>query len=164
MGFLDGVGRMIAGKPVFEAQNDAAELSPSDNDSVDSHKTPVDDRGRKVIPEVTVTHVKPHISGPNMEVWATVQNASDVTIYLDKIHILGQKLELDRELTARASHQYRLYKGAVFRSKPSHDADIEYRLQASGDYFRARFDLEFDYQNGLYVPEDFHPEHPIQDI
>jgi hypothetical protein len=161
MGFLQGLGRMIAGKPVFSAED--TRTSTSENAPTSSSAL-TDGRGRKNIPEIAVTHLKPYINGANLEVWVNIENASDMTIYLDKIHFLGQKTELDRELTAGQFHQYRVYRGPSLANKPNDDASVVYRIQSNGDLFQAEFRVEFGYQYGHYTPEEFHLEHPIRDI
>jgi|GEM_PF-1317844 len=173
MGFWNVMKNMAVGKPAFEVDSTPKENqhevwsddAPQVNDSGAEVQDPTrDSRGHKIIPEVAVTHVKSHLNGANMEVYAIVINTSDVPVFLDKMHLLGQKYELDRLLGPGSSHNYRIYRGPAFTYKPHSDADVEYRLESNHDYFRARFYVEFDYQNGYYLPEEFHLEGPIKDI
>jgi len=179
MGFWGAMKNMATGKPVFEVDSAPKETdqygvwsNDKPSDGQDEYTTGVtteqdstrDSSGSKIIPEVTVTHVKSHLNGANMEVYAVVVNAASVPVFLDKMHLLGQKYELDRLLGPGQSHNYRIYRGPAFTYKPHSDADVEYRLESNHDYFRARFYLEFDYQNGYYLPEEFHLEGPIKDI
>lgn len=160
MGFLQGLGRLLAGKPVFTTEDSTGSLEDKGTDG----KTPVDERGYKIMPEVRILRTKPILKESELEVWMMIQNVSDATIFLDKINFLGYVFELDRQLTAGSSHDFRIYKGQAFASKPSTDTDIDYRLESSGDYFRAHFDVEFYMQDGHFLPKEFHPEGHVRDI
>lgn len=162
MSLWQGLGRIISGKPVFTTESSNGTQSVQNEEQ--TSQALVDAQGRKILPKVSITHVKPQVSGSTLEVWATIQNDSDSVIFLDKMHFLMQKVELDREIKPGEAHQQRIYRGPVLTDKPSDDADIQYRIQSNGDYFQARFMVEFYYQNQQYMPEDFHLEHPIRDV
>lgn len=163
MGFLQGLGRILAGKPVFTAEDNNA-LPPVDNTSSQLDDKTVGAQGRKIIPEIDITRVRPTLSGSNLDVWATIQNTAEVPIFIDKIRFLGQKYELDRYMNPGDSHQCRIYKGSAFTNSPPSDASVDYRLEANGDYFQARFNVDFYVQDDYYLPEDFNRDGSVRDI
>lgn len=161
MGFLQGFGRLLTGEPIFQAKNQhqpTATAANTQDGSVAQPATPAE------IPRVMVTHIKPVIHADALETWALIENASDQTIFLDKIRFLGQTHELDRELQARESYQYLIYKGDALTTKPNDDASVDYRLQSTANNYQARYMVEFGYHHERFIPEQFHLQLPICDI
>ena len=168
MGFLDGLGRMLQGKPAFVdpglKQTEVPPRAPTDAPQA-TNQTPVDQRGYKIIPVVTLEHCKSHLNRDRVEVSAWATNQSDSEVELDKITLLGTTMQLDRRLSAGQAYEVRLYSGTAPTHDSYHKANLYYKLVSSNDYFQADFTVEYDYQSdGKYLPEQFHPEHPIRDI
>lgn len=165
---------MIKGEPVFQDGDEATHTGAPQEDHFadkpttglgDAMKTTVDSHGQKVIPEIAVHHVECHTSGDHLEVWVKVHNASNVRLFVDKIDAFGMRTEFDYDLAPGAERQLRVYRGPVLRNNSYQYADINYRSVEVGDYFQARFFVEYDYEHdGTYQPNDFNLQHPIRDI
>lgn len=171
MGFFDAMGKMIQGKPVF--QDDPTKQGAQQEDHfvekntprLDTSHTPLDGHGQKIIPEITVTRVEGHVSGDNLDLWVTIHNSSEVSLFIDKIHVLGQKMDLNYDLAPGMERQMSVYKGPTLRTNAYTNADVDYRVVETGDYFQARFYVEYDFeQDGTYLPNDFNLQRPIRDI
>lgn len=163
MGFLSGLGRLLQGKPVFQAPQAGSEKSPWQPSF--SAETPTDERGRKIIPELRVEHCHTHLSGDDTMVTVWLTNTSDGDIDLDKVVILDVKRELDRRLGPGQAHEVVLYKGPVPMSDAARKAQLYYRLVSSDDYFRADFLVEYQRQSDGSCPiEGLRPEYPIRDV
>lgn len=160
MGFWNGLGKMVQGKPVF---GEGTQVPTGSNQSAD--KTPIDGYGNKIIPEVKFEHCKTHISGTAAEVTVWATNLSMHEIELDKVVMLDTKIEIDRRLGPQQSHEIKAYKGPIPTDDHSKKASLFYKLVDSGDYFRADFMIEYIRESdGTYFMVDFHPERQINDV
>jgi hypothetical protein len=170
MGFLDGLRKMIQGKPVFEDPNmPQPEQSVQARDQFDtSVPTPTNPlptdvqtpQQTKVIPTFDLKHCETHIDGNmvTVTIWAT--NTSTVDIEIDKCVILDTKTEVDRRLSPGQAHEIILYKGPIPKTDHAHKANIFYKSIRENEYFRVDFMVEYDRQpDGSFVVEDLHPEH-----
>lgn len=166
MGFLNGLGRMLQGKPVFEDPNQVTQAH--DSQAISSQagdRTPTDSHGNKIIPEIRIAHCRSRINGSSMTTTAWLTNTSSVEIELDKIIVAGVRTELDRRLTAGSGHEVIVYRGPIMMNDHNQRADLQYKTVPGGDYFLARFDIEYDRQpSGTYMLEDFQPQSTIRDI
>jgi hypothetical protein len=171
MGFWDSMKRMAMGEPVFQpgdnvdkgvplASEPHADSQPVSTDQVGMHN------GQKIIPEVEIEHIECHESGDNVEIWATLQNHGSMPVFLDKIVILGQKTELDYELAPGGARQSRLYHGPTPTTNAYTYTEMDYRLVATGDYFRGRYTIEYHYEDDdhQYLPRALRLQHPVRDI
>lgn len=166
MGFWKVVGNMVKGKPAFEAPVDPSEQPQTQVPDRQTSAPPATAKGKKVIPQLSIEHCKSHVDGSHMQVTAWVTNTSAVEIELDKVTILGQKIEIDRRLTPQQSHEIKLYDGEVPTSDSAHKANIYYKTYREGDYFCADYMIEYSYEaDGTYTIEDLHPEnYGVRDI
>lgn len=173
---------MAMGEPVFqpgdqEKQQSAPGVSGA---TVHSDTTPnsspqpdvpaaaatVQSAGPKVIPEVEISDVECHESGDDVEVWVTIHNPSPIPVFLDKITFLGQKTELDYELAVGGARQSRIYRGDTPHSNAYNSADLDYRAVSSGDYFRAKYFVEYHYEpsDNTYLPRSLKLQRPVRDV
>ncbi|MNQ06400.1 hypothetical protein D3C85_191520 [compost metagenome] len=178
MGFFEGLGKMFQGKPLFEDHSDhKSQVDPGDDpwrkDAESAAKestTPeasllVDEKGRKIIPEIRLERCKSYVNGNEMMVTAWATNAGNVEVELDKIEILGMRYELDRFLSPGKGHEVTLYKGPVTMDDSHDEATLHYKIVENGDYFAAEFMIEYNREsNGVYVVEELHPESVVRDI
>lgn len=177
MSFWDVTKRIIQGKPAFEAPKNQDDWddndAPTDDFAEDREAKRVeaadtglyDESGNKQIPVVGVTHVKYNMSGPNMDVWATIHNHSERAIELDKMVMLGLKTELDYPLTPGAQREFRVFRGL----RPTHDsykkAELYYKDTQSGDYFRADHLVGYKYEaDKTYSVQELELLTPINDV
>lgn len=178
MGFFDGLRRMIQGKPIFtdeskaETRDDFNDDDPWGQDDVpaDEQVVPkksllIDDKGRKIIPEIRLEHCRSYVNGPTMMVVAWATNTGKVEVELDKVELLGVKYELDRFLKPGQAHELTLYKGPVPVNESYHEAILYYKIVENGDYFAAHFMIGYNLvSNGVYTVEELHPERVIHDV
>lgn len=175
MGFFEGFGRLLAGKPVFENPDDP-EPEDGDSDGLENEYptqptvapagNPLRDaNGRKVIPDIKIEHVKSSRNGTTMTVEAWVTNHSDLAIRLDDWHILGQRTQLHHELSPGQCHQMILYRGSVAPSEHDNRSKLTFRILANTDEFEINYRIEFyRTSDGVYMIEEFHPEGETRDI
>lgn len=170
MGFWSGMKRMAMGEPVFQP-GDTPDKHPAEPSmGADQPAAPAGPAtmqgGQKVIPEVEIEHIEYHESGDNCEVWATLQNNGTLPVFLDKIVILGQKTELDYELAPGGARQSRLYHGPTPITNAYTYAEMDYRVVATGDYFRGRYTIEYNYESddNQYLPKVLRLQRPVRDI
>ena len=167
MGFWKVMSNMAQGKPAFEVPDDSKEQSQAVTDQNKPSTPPTTAaNGQKIIPQLSLEHCKPHVHGSTMLVTAWITNTSEVEIELDKVTMLGQKIEIDRRLTPQQSHEIQLYKGQIPTNDSSHKANIYYKTFRDGDYFCADYMIEYSYEDdGTYVVEYLHPEnYGVRDI
>ena len=160
MGFLDGIRKMMQGKPVFETPVEPKErISGSDEDintvpAVDT-ATPQDD----VIPTFSIDHLKSNIIGDRTEVYAWVTNTSATEIEIEKCVIVNTKAIIKRRLGPGQGHEVCLYRGPIPTNDQIHKANIFYKAIHENEYYRADFTVEYNHEaNGTYTVEELHPE------
>lgn len=163
MGFMDGFGRFLQGKPVFQP-------------STDPHDTPVDSAngegtsdeamsGKKIIPAITIDRCESRINDPHMRVTCEIRNTSaEKTIEIDKIMLLGTTRELDTYLRPNESREVVVFEGNM----PNHcnytTTEIPYKDEA-GDYFSMQFLVEYNQEaNNLYSISRMRPSGVARDI
>lgn len=168
MGFIDGLRKMMQGKPVFEdpAKIDSTAKAVNEFDTtVTAPPTPPPEKGDtpqqvKVTPTFDLRHCETHIDGTmiTVTIWAT--NTSTVEIEIDKCVILDTKTEIDRRLSPGQAHEITLYKGPAPKTDHAHKANIFYKYIRENEYYRVDFMVEYDRKpDGVYTIEDLHPEH-----
>ncbi|MEO5499738.1 MAG: hypothetical protein ABIR46_04525 [Candidatus Saccharimonadales bacterium] len=177
MGIWDITKRIIQGKPGFEVPPDHDDWSDNDEPTTDfaedrqakkaesSQANLVDRNGNKRIPIATIHRVRSITSGANLEIWMILKNESDRNLFLDKITLLGTKFELDYPLKPRGEREFRAYRGALLTHDNYKTAELYYRDEVSGDYFRADHLLEYSYEpDGTYELVDTKIITPIRDV
>jgi hypothetical protein len=88
-----------------------------------------------------------------MDLNLQIRNESPVTVWLDKVFVLGTRCDLNDDLAAGQSYEFHVYSGPAPQNDGLHDAEVQYRTQA-GDYFSARHQVMYDRQgDGLHVKE-----------
>ena len=176
MGFWDVTKRLVIGQPAFQEPPKPNEWSDNDEPTADyadevaakreEHVGLRDAHGVKQIPEAAIRSAKYDLSGDHVEVWATIHNASDRVIELDKIMVAGQKWELDYVLQPGAEREFSVYKGAVLTHNSYNRAELYYKDQATGDYFCANHIVQYDYhaQTKTYNIVGMTIMRPIRDV
>lgn len=166
MGFLDVIGRMIQGKPAFEVTpSESRDTTSDESDDQAGARSLVDHRGRKIIPQIEIEHVTSHRQNDSLTVTAWIKNHSATEIELDKIHILGTKLEIDRRLRPGQAYQVTLYKGKMLKHDHDHKTSLQYKIIENGDYFLAHYSIEFKRESdGMYTIKRLEDNNGVQDI
>lgn len=176
MGFWDVTKRVFSGKPGFEvpksddswdsdepttdfAEERQAKRQQAETDSL------IDAKGYKQPPVVSLTNVKSDRSDRFLELWVTIRNQSDRDVILDKIVILGAKMGLNYPLGAGDQRVFRAYRGQVPTSDAYKKAELYYKDEPTGDYFRADHLVQYQYEaDKTYEVVDFDLIEPIYDI
>lgn len=157
MGFIDGMGRLLAGKPVF--------VNPGSQNNMQQPMPAKATGGGKTIPVVIVSSVESHLGHDDMNCSVHVFNQSDGEVFIDKIHLLSTTKELDCNLRAGEEREF----CDVFRGKrPDHtnykSCELQYR-NATGDYFKSEHNLEYKHEpDGTYSLSRVRFVPPIHDI
>lgn len=160
MGFLDGLGKFIAGKPVFDETN-----APTGHQPSNSTSTPVDASGQKVIPRIEVTDVKTSHHDGHMitELW--IDNASNEMVRIDTITMLGQKVTHNNHIEPGKSEQFVVYKGNAPTNDYNDEARITFRLERANDYFENKYFVKLGIESeGIYIIDDVRQDGPTRDI
>lgn len=160
MGFLDGMRRMIQGKPVFEVPVEPKErISGSDENIKDVPSIDTTVRQDDVVPTFSVDHLKSHINGSSIEVYAWVTNTSTAELEIERCVILNTKMMIKRRLGPGEAHEVCLYRGPIANNDHIHKANIFYEDISANEYYRADFTVEYNREaNGMYTVEELHPE------
>lgn len=177
MGFWKGLGRMVAGQPVYQAGDASKDPGAKEEwqdhwqDSIlpdESQARPADDvaqdvkpqdsqsvqddpyrtaTGQKVIPEVIIKRCVTHENGDDIELWMTFVNDSPLEIVLDKIALLGVTTQFDHHMRAGEERDHMVYRGDKLKNGNYTKAQIYYRVQATGDYFCADQQIMYEAQS-----------------
>ena len=186
MGMWDFIRKMAAGKPVFEeppAQTRDEDLQPGWNEEdaapgwkPEGNQPPamrrssvrsnfVDERGRKIIPKLSVTHCKSHLNGNQLDTTVWFTNDSLMEVELEKFMILSFTTRVGRRLQPGEGHEVRVYHGNVPMDDHDQKAQLFYKIVENGDGFRADYWVEFDRQsNGMYLIEELHADPNVHDL
>ena len=163
MGLLNGFGRLLAGKPVFDDASKPAEQTNTPASLVRSGLR--DEKGYKIIPDIEVKNVKSRRDGDKLTVTAWITNKSDQQIRIDYVHLLDEKKQLNQELGSNQSRELTLYQGSTPDNESKNDAHIVYRLQENGDLFHNDYDVELNRESdGKFTVEEFHEDGSTRDI
>jgi hypothetical protein len=170
MGFLQGLGKLIAGEPVFDE-------TPSDDDDRDRVKqsvqpdsapirsTFVDEHGKKIVPDVSFKKFKSNVNGPKDTTWAWVKNNSPFEIEIVKIEALGQHQDIRRRLRPNEEHEVKIYDGQVITHDHDHHAKMYVKIHENDDLFLTEYEVEYNREsNGTYTLEEFHHTYQPRDI
>ncbi len=176
MGFMNFMGKMIAGKPVFEVppeenqtSSQAADVSATSSADEPTEHIDGGERigpdGKKVIAEAEVVQIENHYSGENLEIWARIRNNSSFRVFLDKIDFLGLKTELDRDLQPGEEWEYKIWRGKMLDNDNYPNAELYYRDNESGDYFLAYHQIHYGSPDGKhYEVQRLQIIRPVKDI
>lgn len=130
MGFFGALGKIVAGKPVFEPEDNPAQNGQSAEDTSGTLPVrPSED------PVVRIKRVECRPSGSRLDVYADIHNEAGEPVFLDKILLMGTQRELDSQLNPGQSRQYLIYSGPLMTQPPKGFAEVHYRKQSDGDYF-----------------------------
>lgn len=126
----------------------------------------LDERGRKIIPDIDVKNLRSQRSGDKMLVKAWIfNNSSDQVIRIDTTEVLSQKRTQNQEINPNSSRELTLYDGPVAKNDNERDARIAYRLKANQDVFMESYDIEYHLEpDGKFVVEELHDDGPVRDI
>lgn len=162
--FFEGMKRMILGKPVFDANDPEEQQTTADQAQPDPIMGAIDPDGRKALPRVAIERIEPRESGGHLELYAAIQNYSDVQVFLDKITMLGATREINHPLRPGEEREFPVYSGPDPRNDYYDNCDLQFR-KGDGDYFLARHHVQMERQHdGSYKVERVTLEGSVRDI
>lgn len=165
MGLFNGLKRFLVGDNEPEGMMnapDAPQPAPAD---VKLKQSPfVDEHGYKIIPHITLDHIKVHRTGDTMLVTAWATNHSKERVQIEYFSVLGQKQTYRWELSPRG-HDVTIYNGPVARDEHTSHAELAFHLIENGDEFKNVYHVEFNRESdGKFVIEELHHDGPVHDI
>ena len=172
MGFFQGLGKLMAGKPVFDEnldegpRDDTAELKQEIHQDNGQHKTSfVDQHGNKIMPEVAFRNFKSSRNGPKVTTMAWVRNTSPFEVELIKTEVLGYRQDIRRRLRPNEEHEVKVYEGSTIANDYDHHAKLYYKIHENDDLFLADYSIEYNRESdGTFTLEEFQRTYPPRDI
>jgi hypothetical protein len=159
MGFFGALGKIIAGKPVFETTSQNPQ--PPVNTSMPG-AAPV---GPKRIPQLQLGRVESRLQSGRYELYVDIVNSSQEQVFLDNMTLFGTRKELDTQLRPGETRQHLVYIGHPLTNQPGGYAELRYRKQVDGDYFMTYFQVRFERESdGFFKPTEFRQTGPVKDI
>ncbi len=166
MSFFDVMKRMAQGKPAFEDEGRQADEGASRQPTEQAPSGPAIRKGDdSSFPVVYVRRTKTNLNGDKMEVYCQIVNAWPEEVLLDKITIGGEKREIDDFLGGGEEQEFLVYSGSRF-AREVFEAQLDYKTQQEGDYFRAVHDVKCRYHDDdkRYSVSELRLRRPILDI
>lgn len=173
MSFFEVMKRMLQGQPAFvdEEKDDrsdqpghADELAQA-GDGATEPREAIRKHDESSFPVAYVKRTKTNIRGDDMEVYCIIANTWPEKIMIDKIRIGSFVNELDDFLEGDEEQEFLVYKGDRFK-REEFEAQLDYKTQNEGDYFRALHDVKYQYhdEDKTYSISEFRLRRPIIDI
>lgn len=152
------------GQPLGLSAQNHADLQTPANTSQASNGV-LDERGRKIIPDIDFKNLRSHRQGDKLIVKAYVVNNSDHLIRIDTSYLLKQKRTHNQQLNPRDSRELTLYDGEIPDNENERSAQIAYRLQVNGDVFMENYRIGYGQESdGKYLVEELHDDGPVRDV
>lgn len=173
--FFEGLKRVVSGQPVFRQGEDADGVTHKTDQQQGSEQQPlsqpvdaevVELTGPKVIPEVFIERIEYRNTGANMDVSIQVNNRSQQEVMVDKLVLLGQTRAINYVLRPGESRELEGYSGPRLNHRNYTNCELQYRDQATGDYFSSLHLVEYEAQevDGTYNIRNIRFTPPIKDI
>lgn len=159
MGFIDGVGRFLAGKPVFE---------PGDGTSQPQNQPPDQGQpqsGPKEIPLVNIDRIEVNERGNDFTLDLFIKNNASVEIFVDKVSVFGATREVDYTLRPGEMREFHdFYKGQKFNHSNYNRCEVYYRT-LQGDNFMTNHVVEYQSKgDGIYDIKNIKFVGPVKDL
>lgn len=159
-----GFGNWLFGTPNKQEYSD--NHAPAGSSDEGRGQKYVQDNGAKIMPEVDIVEVEPNESsdGEHLELWLTLRNNSEFEVEVTRIELLKQRVMPGRFLKPNEEHELRVYRGDTPENEAERKAYVQYKIVDNTDLFQAEFRIDYHYDDGRYVPEEFVLVRPIRDI
>lgn len=172
--FFEGLKRLIVGEPVFREGEDTTGVTHKSDQRLEAQQAAqepvvadaVERPGTKIIPEVVIENVEYRNNGDDMDVDVDIQNNSQQEVFVDKISILGTTRSIGLVLRPGEQREVAVYSG----DRPNHrnytNCELQYRDQATGDYFSSMHLVEYEQEpaDKTYVIRRIRFLPPVKDI
>ncbi len=180
-GFFESLKRMAQGKPVFDANDNAAGWADKDGNAqepivpagqeqergqaVHEQRTSVVKGQSSTFPVVVVKRTRTQVNGNNQTVYCSIVNRFAEAVELDEIDVAGGSRRLGGVLRPGEEREYLCYSGPRSSGESHKVATLNYKVDETGDYFQSVYDVEYAYApDKLYAVEELHFRAPIVDI
>jgi hypothetical protein len=172
--FFEGLKRLVSGQPVFRPGEDVDGVTHKSDQILEAQQQPTEPvvasaeerPGTKIIPEVIIERVEYRNKGDDMEVDVDIKNNSQQSVMVDSIMILGSNRKIGYVLSPGESREVPVYSGARPKHRNYTNCEMQYRDEATGDYFSSLHLVEYDAQepDGTYTIRNIRFTPPIKDI
>lgn len=155
MGFFGALGKILAGKPIYDTTAPAPAGAAS----------PQQPTGPVAVPVVRITRIEsPVVGGGQMEINFDLHNESATTVFVDKVRLLGTARELDTDLAPGQVRELPVYHGTPPQTEANHYAEVQYR-SPSGRYYIAQHEIRYHREaDGVLHLAECHLIMPIREL
>lgn len=156
MGFTDGLGRLLSGKPYFT--NDAN--SPSDVTNKQSNHS-----GPKYNPELIVGQSNYNHDDDVFNVSVDIKNNSNVDLFINSISLLGASKDINLIIKPGEARGFNnVHKGTLLKHDNYKYCEVFYRTLA-GDNFKTVHSIDYESRgDGIYHIKNIRYLAPVRDI
>lgn len=142
------------------------QAQPKPANTAQSGNGVVDERGRKIIPDIDFKNLRSQRQGSGrVIIKAWVVNNSDQLIRIDTSYLLKQKRTHNQQINPRDSREITLYDGEIPSNENETSSQLAYRLQVNGDVFMENYRIEYSRESdGKFVVSELIDDGPVRDI
>lgn len=152
--FFKLMKRLATGEKAFQAQDNTNTMKPRSKEP----------QSAKSIPQVNIVREDCRINGGHMSCHAHVMNDSQQAVYLDDIHLLGAKRELQTQLDPGERREFLVYDGSTVKGSYINDCYLLFRDE-TGDYFQSIHDVDCEEQtDGSQLIKRIRFLPPVKDV
>ena len=166
MGFLDGLNRLVGGKPYFvddSEQPDQQQQVPVASRS-SQEPEPVAS-GKKYIPEAIIDRIEYYIKDDDFSLNLHIKNNSKVDLSIEKVYLFGKTVDIRDSLSAGESKEFvDVYSGDRFKHSGNKTVEVVYK-DPTDDYFKSTHYIDYYVKDqGIYDIKNIKYTSPIRDI
>lgn len=155
MGFFGSLGKLVQGKPVFEASTSGPSSQPTES--------PIPTVVEQA-PVAEIVRVNCHLSGTRMDLYVHIRNESRDDIEIKKVNLFGSERNIDHFMKPGEEREFLIYSGEQPATTGVHECEVIYRDCTSQRYFGAVHMVQYKIEAGnTYSICEFRLEHPIRD-
>lgn len=160
MGIFGSIGKVLAGKPVYEPTKQNDQL-PDDGQSL----PPQSQQVSGALPVIRFGRIECQVSGQRLDVYADASNDSEVAMLLDWVTLCGVKRQVDMQLRPGEVRQLLIYSGQLMGNQPSGYATVQYRPAPDGDYLVDYHEIRSEQDGAMgYRITELLQRGPVKDI
>jgi len=150
MGFFGRIGKGMAGKPVYEADNQNVASQPSE-------------ALETAVPVMRITKLDCHIDGQKMDIYAFIHNESAEDVCVAKAILLERNREVNDWVSPGDTKQFHIYSDNAPQDANNHEIDLQYKTRADA-WFEARHEIIYRQDGGQFMPADSRLLLPIKNL
>lgn len=163
-GFFESLSRMFKGEPLFQDSDTRSQAARAQQPPSATSMPRTNRIDGKIAPLVVISRVESDIDDEYMTLSGEVANHHNEAVFVDKVLILGERRELDREMQPGDEYEFLMYKGKRPENTSQARAELHYR-DKNGDYFASIHYVEFKkLQDDMFIVDDIKFLPPVKDI